>query len=84
MNVPTVAVPSTKPLHDAHAVAFAGAVDADGHILEPPTLWEDYIDPKYRDRALRIVIDENGLEELEINGQRSKMSRNGLDRKSVV
>lgn len=72
-----VAVPSTKPMHEAHRVAFDGAVDADGHILEPPTLWEEYIDPKYRDRALRIVMDENGLEELEIDGQRSKMTRRG-------
>ncbi len=30
---------------------YAGAIDADGHILEPPGLWEKYIDPKYRDRA---------------------------------
>lgn len=72
-----VAVPSTKPMHEAHRVAFDGAVDADGHILEPPTLWEEYIDPKFRDRALRIVMDENGLEELEIDGQRSKMTRRG-------
>lgn len=64
-------------MHEAHRVAFDGAVDADGHILEPPTLWEEYIDPKFRDRALRIVMDENGLEELEIDGQRSKMTRRG-------
>ena len=29
------------------------AVDADAHILEPPDLWEEWIDPQYRDRALR-------------------------------
>jgi len=23
-------------------------IDADGHILEPPNLWEQYIDPKFR------------------------------------
>ena len=51
---------STTPI----AVALDGAVDADGHILEPPDLWETYIDPAFRDRALRIVLDENGLEEL--------------------
>jgi uncharacterized protein len=74
----TVAVPSVKPLHEAHRVAFEGAVDADGHILEPPDLWETYIDPKFRDRALRIVVDEHGLEELEINGRRSTMSKRGF------
>jgi len=67
-----------KPMHATHALVHDGAVDADGHILEPPTLWEDYIDPEFRDRALRIVIDEVGLEELEIDGRRSQMSRNGF------
>ena len=74
----TVAVASSKPIHDTHRVAVDGAVDADGHILEPPDLWEQYIDPKFRDRALRIVIDEQGLEELEIGGKRSMMSRRGF------
>ncbi len=71
-------IASTKPIHDSHAVAEDGAVDADGHILEPPTLWEEYIDPEFRDRALRFRIDENGLEELEIDGRRSRMSRAGF------
>jgi len=74
----TAFVASEKPMHETHRVEVDGAVDADGHILEPPDLWENYIDPKYRDRALRIVTDENGLEELEIDGQRSKMSRRGF------
>ena len=74
----TVSVPASKPIHEAHRIAEDGAVDADGHILEPPDLWETYIDPAFRDRALRIVVDENGLEELEIDGQRSQMSRRGL------
>ena len=30
-------------------------IDADGHILEPLDLWDHYIDPKFRDRAPRIV-----------------------------
>ena len=50
----------SKPMHQTGRIEHAGAVDADGHILEPPDLWEDYIDPKYRDRALRFVLDENG------------------------
>ena len=57
---------STKQMHETLRLSFEGAVDADGHILEPPDLWEKYLEPKYRDRALRIVVDENGLEELEI------------------
>ena len=45
----------SKVMHQTGRIEHAGAVDADGHILEPPDLWEDYIDPKYRDRALRFV-----------------------------
>ena len=67
-----------RPLHETHPLPYAGAVDADGHILEPPDLWETYLEPAYRDRALRIVLDEDGLEELEIGGQRSQRSRRGF------
>ena len=74
----TVAVASSKPIHHTHRVEVDGAVDADGHILEPPDLWESYIDPQFRDRALRFKLDERGLEELEINGERSSMSRKGF------
>lgn len=67
-----------RGLHETHEIAYDGAVDADGHVLEPPTLWEDYIDPRFRDRALRFRLDEDGLEELEIGGERSLMSRRGF------
>ena len=30
-------------------------VDADGHVLEPADMYTNYIDPQYRDRALRIA-----------------------------
>jgi hypothetical protein len=33
---------------------YPGAIDADGHILEPPDLWEKYIEPQYRDRTIRL------------------------------
>ena len=48
----------SKVMHQTGRIEHAGAVDADGHILEPPDLWEAYLEPKYRDRALRFVIDE--------------------------
>lgn len=57
---------------------MSGAIDADGHILEPPDLWERYLEPKYRDRAVRIKKDPDGLEYLEIDGAPSKMSRRGM------
>jgi predicted TIM-barrel fold metal-dependent hydrolase len=68
----------SKPLHATHHLSYDGAVDADGHILEPPDLWERYLEPKYRDRALRFIVDDNGLEALEIGGQPSVMSRRGF------
>ncbi|MFV0523534.1 MAG: amidohydrolase family protein [Acidimicrobiales bacterium] len=71
-------IPAQRPMHETHRLSVDGAVDADGHILEPPDLWETYIDPEFRDRALRFRIDEDGLEELEINGHRSTMSRKGF------
>jgi predicted TIM-barrel fold metal-dependent hydrolase len=33
--------------------------DSDMHIMEPPDLWERYIDPAYRSRAPRGVTSEN-------------------------
>jgi predicted TIM-barrel fold metal-dependent hydrolase len=56
----------------------SGAVDADGHILEPPDLWERYLEPAYRSRALRIGKDEQGLEYLEIDGASSRRVRRGM------
>ena len=45
-----------KPLHAVGKLRHDGAVDADGHILEPPDLWERYLEPKHRDRALRFYF----------------------------
>ena len=44
-------------------------VDADSHIMEPATLWQEYMDPEFRSRALRISVDEFGLEYLDIDGK---------------
>ena len=35
-------------------------VDADSHVTEPPRFWQDYLEEKYRQRAPRPVLDENG------------------------
>ena len=56
---------------------YPGAIDADGHILEPPDVWEKYMEPRYRDRAIRISTDRDGLEILEIGGGPSKYRRPG-------
>src|SRR5689334_7543288 len=43
-------------------------IDADGHILEPPDLWENYIDPKFRETCPKVLVNENGGEILRIEG----------------
>ena len=35
-------------------------ISSDSHIIEPPDLWERRIDRKFRDRAPRVVHEENG------------------------
>lgn len=54
-----------------------GTIDADGHILEPPDLWETYLEDKYKARALRICVDDEGFEYLEIDQQPSQRTRRG-------
>ena len=38
------------------------AVDVDGHIMEPPDLFEKNLEAKYRDRAYKLVVDDKGIE----------------------
>ena len=35
-------------------------IDADAHVLEPFSLWSEYMEPAYRDRAPRLVRDRDG------------------------
>ena len=44
-------------------------IDSDGHILEPLTLWNDYMDPAFRSRAPKLVIDKDGKERLLVEEQ---------------
>ncbi len=57
---------------------YDGGIDADGHVLEPPDLGERYMEPRFRERALRVRKDDRGLEYLEIDGRPSKLVRNGM------
>lgn len=56
---------------------FDGTIDADGHILEPEDLWENYLPKKYQSRALRIQVDDDGFEYLEIDGRPSRRTKRG-------
>jgi predicted TIM-barrel fold metal-dependent hydrolase len=53
-------------------------VDADGHVLEPADTWSKYIDPKYRDRAVRIALDERGWEVLLFDNKPAEVVRGTL------
>ena len=44
-------------------------IDSDGHVLEPPNFWSEYIDPEYRDRAPELFVDTDGKERLRIEGK---------------
>ncbi len=43
-------------------------VDVDGHILEPGDLWSSRIDARYVDRALKLELDKDGLEQWSVGG----------------
>ena len=60
-----------------HKLKYAGAVDADGHILESAKCWELYCEAKYRATAIRMKEDEEGLEYLEVKGVPSRVNRGG-------
>jgi uncharacterized protein len=67
-----------KPAAWSKPFPYDGTIDADGHVLEPDWLWERYLEERYRDRAIRIRLDEDGLEELELDGRRSERTRRGV------
>jgi len=46
-------------------------IDADGHILEPPDLWARYLENKYKDRAIHMEKDQDGVEYFVIDGRPS-------------
>ncbi len=50
-------------------LAGASIIDADGHVLEPAWLWEEYLEAEFRDRAIRIVPDDQGLEVVLVDGR---------------
>src|SRR5713226_2723003 len=53
-------------------------VDADGHVLEPADTWLKYLEPSYRDRAIRIARDDEGYEVLLVDRRPLKTLRGQL------
>lgn len=37
-------------------------IDGDSHVLEPPHLWEEYLEREFRPRAIRITRSVEGLD----------------------
>ena len=48
---------------------MARIIDADGHVLEPPSVWQEYTEPAYRDGVIQIFRDHDGIDKLKINGE---------------
>lgn len=48
-------------------------VDCDSHVMEPPDLWQRYLEPKFRDRAIRIELVDG--EERLVIGERVVLRR---------
>jgi len=52
-------------------------VDAAGHVLEPADTWLKYLDPKYRDRAIRFYnLPMAGIRVLDIASTTVKSTAN--------
>ncbi len=48
---------------------MASIIDSDGHLLEPPSVWEEYTEPAYREKVIQIAKDAEGIDCLKINGE---------------
>ncbi len=44
-------------------------IDADGHVVEPRALWEDYAERQFREQMIQIRRNRDGGDELWINGE---------------
>ncbi len=53
---------------------MALVVDADGHVLEPPDVWERYLDPRDRAGAIRVRRGDDGRDFLEIEGRPARLT----------
>jgi len=52
-------------------------VDADTHVLEPPDLWDNYLEKRYQDRPLRVGRVDEG-DQIIIAGQPSRLAAHAL------
>lgn len=57
-----------------HATDAALLVDADSHVLEPPDLWARYVEPRFRERAVRVARTDAGNDVLLVDGRPAKLT----------
>lgn len=50
-------------------------IDADGHILEPVDLWQNYLEAKFKDRAIRMDTGDDGVEYLVVENKPLPITR---------
>jgi hypothetical protein len=53
-------------------ISCENVIDADGHINNPPDLWETYLEPQYRDRASCIRTGSRGWDHVGLDSRCSK------------
>jgi len=44
-------------------------IDADGHIVEPRALWQEYLEPAFRERIPQVAKDSDGIDRVKVEGQ---------------
>src|SRR5262245_29780988 len=74
----TAAVGRFRMAYEIVRFPYDGTIDADGHVLEPEWRWSEYLEERYRDRAIRIRTDAEGLECLELDGRASERTTKGV------
>jgi predicted TIM-barrel fold metal-dependent hydrolase len=65
-------------MYEIKRFPYDGTIDADGHVLEPSWLWEEYLEERYADRMMTVRVDDDGLEYLQIDGRPSQRTVKGV------
>src|SRR5690348_7901138 len=48
---------------------MARIIDADGHIVEPHTVWDEYTEPEFRAQMIQVRRNRDGMDELWVAGE---------------
>jgi len=58
---------ATDPASDV----LGAVVDSDAHIFEPHDLWSRFLEPRFRDRAPKVLLDDQGCISWDLDGRRT-------------